>query len=126
MNYGDSEVNKLMYKDKEVSGNQMLESGTPLAGNIGRNTHLYNVVPDGSNVKQIKIEYISKYNSNVKYHSTLSLSNLDVKTDLGKSEDPSDRTYGNLISVVHDTATKDSYDLIFEKNIQFIKSIKVV
>lgn len=59
MNYGAGEVDKLMYGDKEISGNQMLKSGTILAQfkafSDVTNQNLLNVNKDLTNTNGITV-----------------------------------------------------------------------
>jgi len=56
LNFGDEKVTKLYYKDKDVSGNQMLEAGTIVyKGKPSTAIHLLSVDSQWDNISKLRI-----------------------------------------------------------------------
>jgi len=66
LNFGDEKVTKLYYKDKDVSGSQMLEAGTIVyKGRLGANIHLKSVATHWENIS--KLIFVSFGTNGAKY-----------------------------------------------------------
>jgi len=125
LKYGGSDVKSLMYKDKDVSGSQMLESGTILylgsaqgtKGNV--NVKLPSVKNDWSNIKSILIKVINSYDYKVAGGFTYF---IQKTIDISTLKELQTITYSSItVTVIRTDSDEGAYILLSNTTPYFIE-----
>jgi len=122
---GGNNVKSLMYKDKDVSGSQMLESGTILylgsaqgtKGNV--NVKLPSVKNDWSNIKSILIKVINSYDYKVAGGFTYF---IQKTIDISTLKELQTITYSSItVTVIRTDSDEGAYILLSNTTPYFIE-----